>query len=111
MRGLNAVKLYLAFALTIAAPIVLAQSYTKQSPIKSYILPPVNTCSKLEWRGDRWAELTAVNSCPAAIDVDVVFSDGIKIKLYCDAYEACIAKFHKERISQNYKYWVNYATE
>lgn len=87
---------------------LMAQS---RSDSTTYILPPVKTCAKIEWRGDLWAELTAVNNCPAAIDARVVFPDGAELNMYCDGYEICKANFPKTRVSQQFNYWLSYATE
>lgn len=87
---------------------LMAQS---ASNVTSYVLPLVKNCAKVEWRGDRWAELTAANNCPAAIDARIVFSDGTEFNMYCDGFDICKANFPKARISQQFNYWLSYATK
>ena len=78
---------------------------------KTYVLPPIETCASLSWQGDRLVEFTATNNCPAAIDADVLFSDGTRVAVYCDGYDSCTASFPKVKVSDQFQYWLRYATE
>lgn len=85
----------------------------RSAPAKpqSYVLPPVDTCASLAWQGDRLIEFIATNNCPAAIDADVLFSDGTRVAVNCDGYDRCIVSFPKVQVSDQFQYWLRYATQ
>lgn len=87
---------------------LFAQTNTE---VTSYILPPVDSCASIEWKGDKWVELTAINNCPAAIQADLVFNDGMQAGIFCHGYDECKATFPKTRVDQKFSYRLYYATE